>query len=97
MKLISYVERSDRLDHTDLIVEMSAREVALLARLLGASSGDVSEALGLYSKTDGRPAHLWRELMNALEEVGITLDEYVDGTIIVATGTTASTSDESSS
>lgn len=88
MKLVAYNERPDRLDHTDLVVEMTAREVILLARLLGASSGDVSEALGLYSKTDPRPAHLWRELTKAIEEVGITLDEYVEGTITIAAGST---------
>lgn len=72
--LINLTQNVDPLDHTTISIELTMREVTHLARLLGCTGPEITEALGLYQGNDERPATLYGFLNAVIEEAPVEVD-----------------------
>ena len=80
-QLINLTQNTNPLDHTTVAIELTMREVAHLALLLGCTGQDVTEEIALYQGNDSRVAHLYEFLSQVVREAeevtGFDMDGFV--------------------
>lgn len=85
-QLINLTQHTNPLDHTTVAIELTMREVAHLALLLGCTGHEVTEEIALFQGNDPRVANLYGFLSgvvrDAEEATGFDMDGFVSPRLV---------------